>query len=274
MGALWHEGIMIRMLLIKTIVVVIATATSTIGSAQGSDSLRGVEVQSKQDDSEKVVRIPQPDRRSLKEAVGDRYKIGVGVSHQVLHEPEDAALILRHFQILTPENCMKPQSIHPTENTWIFEEADCFAGFARAHQLEVVGHCLLWAKDERTAEWMMREKGEPVSSETLLRRIKEHIDTVVGRYADVVTMWDVGNEAINDGDDGLLRDSVYARTTGIEFLVTAFKAARAKDPDALLIYNDYNGHIPGKREKLIELLTQLKQRGAPVDAYGDRKSVV
>ncbi len=35
-----------------------------------------------------------------------------------------------------------------------------------------------------------------------------------------------------------------------------------------MIYNDYNGHKPGKREKLIELLTQLRRRGAPVDAYG------
>ena len=114
----------------------------------------------------------------------------------------------------------------------------------------------------------MKENGKPVSRETLLRRIETHINTVVQRYADAVTMWDVVNEAIGDGDDGLLRDSVYSRTTGIDFIVTAFKAARAKDPDALLIYNDYNGHKPGKREKLIELLTQLKQRGAPVDAYG------
>ncbi len=76
------------------------------------------------------------------------------------------------------------------------------------------------------------------------------------------------NEAVGDSGDGLLRDSVYSRTTGIDFIVTAFKAARAKDPDALLIYNDYNDHLPGKREKVIELLTQLKQKGAPVDAYG------
>jgi endo-1,4-beta-xylanase len=61
---------------------------------------------------------------------------------------------------------------------------------------------------------------------------------------------------------------VYSRTTGIDFIVTAFKAARATDPDALLIYNDYNDHMPGKRKKVIELLTQLKQQGAPVDAYG------
>jgi endo-1,4-beta-xylanase len=81
-------------------------------------------------------------------------------------------------------------------------------------------------------------------------------------------MWDVVNEAVGDGNEGVLRDSVYTRTTGIDFIVTAFKAARARDPDALLIYNDYNDHLPDKRKKVIELLTQLKQQGAPVDAYG------
>ena len=54
----------------------------------------------------------------------------------------------------------------------------------------------------------------------------------------------------------------------MDFIVTAFKTARAHVPDALLIYNDYNEHKPGKREKLIELLTELKAAGAPIDAYG------
>jgi GH35 family endo-1,4-beta-xylanase/lysophospholipase L1-like esterase len=211
---------------------------------------------------------PEPDRRSLKEAVGTRFKIGVGVGHQVLQQPEDAALIRQHFQIITPENCMKPQSIHPAEDRWNFEAADRFAELARANKLEVVGHCLVWAKDDRTDEWMMRENGEPVSRGTLLRRIENHIETVVGRYADVATMWDVVDEAIGDGNEGLLRDSVYSRTTGIDYIITAFKAARAKAPNSLLIYNDYNDHHPGKRKKLIELLTQLKRKGAPVDAYG------
>jgi GH35 family endo-1,4-beta-xylanase len=204
----------------------------------------------------------------LKEAVGDRFKIGLGVSHLVVEDPEDAALIRQHFQILTPENCMKPQNIHPAENEWNFEATDRFVQFARDNKLEVVGHCLVWAKDDRTDRWMMQENGKPVSRETLLRRIETHINTVIERYADVATMWDVVNEAVGDSDDGLLRESVYSRTTGIDFIVTAFKAARAKDADALLIYNDYNDHIPGKRKKVIELLTQLKQKGAPVDAYG------
>ncbi|QDV87438.1 endo-1,4-beta-xylanase [Planctomycetes bacterium TBK1r] len=205
---------------------------------------------------------------SLKDAVGTRFKIGVGVGVDVLQDPQDVALIRQHFQMVTPENCMKPQGIHPEEDRWDFESSDAFADFARANKIDLVGHCLVWAKDDRTDEWMMKESDQPVSRERLLQRIKTHIDTVVGRYADVATHWDVVNEAIGDSNDDMLRDSVYSRTTGIDFIVTAFKAARARDPDALLIYNDYNGHQPDKRAKLIELLKQLKAAGAPVDAYG------
>jgi GH35 family endo-1,4-beta-xylanase/lysophospholipase L1-like esterase len=211
---------------------------------------------------------PGPDRRSLREVAGQRFKVGVGVGQRVLEQPADTALIRQHFQILTPENCMKPQSIHPAEDRWNFEEADRFVAFARENKLEVVGHCLVWAKDDRTDDWMKQENGGPVSRETLLRRIETHVETVVGRYADVATMWDVVNEAVADSGDALLRDSVYSRTTGVDFIVTAFQAARKKDPDALLIYNDYNDHMPGKRKKVLELLTLLKQKGAPVDAYG------
>ncbi|TWT86949.1 Endo-1,4-beta-xylanase B [Pseudobythopirellula maris] len=205
---------------------------------------------------------------SLKAAVGDRYKIGVGVGHRVLDNPAEAELLRRHFSILTPENCMKPQQVHPAEDRWSFDGADRYVDFARANGLEVAGHCLVWAEDDRTAPWMMEDDGEPVSKAKLLQRIEQHVEMVVGRYADAVTMWDVVNEAIGDGKDGLLRDSVFSRTSGVDYIVTAFQTARANDPDALLIYNDYNGHKPAKRKKLLELLALLKENGAPVDAYG------
>jgi len=208
------------------------------------------------------------DQRSLKSVVGDRFKIGVGVSERALRNDANVGMIRRHFRILTPENCMKPQGIHPAEDEWNFAATDRFAEFARTNQLELVGHCLVWAKDDRTDAWMMREDGKDVSRETLLRRIETHIESVVQRYADVATEWDVVNEALKDGGEDLLRDSVYSRTTGSDFIVAAFKAARRHDPDALLVYNDYNGHKPGKRRKLLELLTRLKSQGAPVDAYG------
>ena len=70
-------------------------------------------------------------------------------------------------------------------------------------------------------------------------------------YADAVTMWDVVNEAISDGDDGLLRDSVYSRATGIDFIVTAFKAARAN-----ALHSQKIGHLP----EALELRAQRHDR--------------
>jgi endo-1,4-beta-xylanase len=217
-------------------------------------------------ETEKIADIEQSPQ--LKEVAGTRFKIGVGVGHHVLQNRLNAELIRKHFQILTPENCMKPQEIHPAEDRWDFEATDRFFKFARENNFDVVGHCLVWAKDDRTDKWMMEEEGKPVTPEKLLSRIESHINTLADRYGDAVTMWDVVNAALDDGEDGLLRDSVYSRTTGIDFIVTAFKAARAAAPDAMLIYNDYHGHKPDKRKKLIELLTKLKAAGAPVDAYG------
>ncbi|MFK7738365.1 MAG: endo-1,4-beta-xylanase, partial [Pirellulaceae bacterium] len=236
-----------------------------------SAPIEAVELVKGSDNSAPIIMAITIERRAeqnLKDAVGKRFKIGVGVGQRVLQNAEDAALIGKHFQILTPENCMKPQGIHPQEAEWNFGPSDAFADFARENNLEMVGHCLVWAKDDRTDEWMMTEAEKPVSREKILQRIESHVATVVSRYADVASHWDVVNEAIGDSDEGLLRDSVYSRTAGMDFIVTAFKTARENDPDALLIYNDYNGHKPGKREKLLELLTKLKEAGAPVDAYG------
>lgn len=209
------------------------------------------------------------DTRSLKEAAGGRFLLGVATSPKVLANPVDSALVKRHFQILTPDNCMKPQAVQPSEGAWNFKAADSFADFARKNGLQVTGHCLVWAKDDRTSAWMMEENGAPVSRETMLKRIETHVTKVAKRYADVATMWDVVNEAVADGGgEQILRDSVYSRTTGMDFLVTAFKAARAADPDALLIYNDYGDHNPAKLAKIVTMLKELKRLGAPVDAFG------
>jgi GH35 family endo-1,4-beta-xylanase len=208
------------------------------------------------------------DSRSLKQAAAGRFLLGVATSPKVLANPMDAALVKRHFQILTPDNCMKPQSVQPQEGNWNFKQADSFADFARSHGLQVAGHALVWAKDDRTSAWMREENGAPVSRKTLLRRIETHVTTVAKRYADVATHWDVVNEAVADQGGNFLRDSVYSRTTGIDFAVTAFKAARAADPDALLVYNDYSDHKPAKRANVVAFLRELKRLGAPVDAYG------
>jgi endo-1,4-beta-xylanase len=100
-----------------------------------------------------------------------------------------------------------------------------------------------------------------------LSRLRQHIKTVVGRYKGRVKQWDVVNEAINDGP-GLLRQSPWLRAIGEDYIAEAFRAAHEADPDAILIYNDYNIELDYKRPKALELLKKLISQKVPIDAVG------
>ena len=97
--------------------------------------------------------------------------------------------------------------------------------------------------------------------------MKTHIDTVVGRYRGKIAMWDVVNEALDDGTN-YLRPSVWSKTCGEDFIVKAFEYTHAADPHALLIYNDYNNELPSKLPKMIRLIESLRAHKTPVHAIG------
>lgn len=192
---------------------------------------------------------------------------GVGVSDHISDRPADWPLLTSHFSAVTPENCMKPAATQPAPGDWRLETADRFVEFANDHNLAVVGHCLVWAKDDRTPDWFFQDGGKPASKEKLLTRMKEHIDKLVGRYRGRIAMWDVVNEALADGG-GYLRDSGWTRMCGEEFISKAFEYAHAADPGALLVYNDYDNELEGKREQMLRLMSALRARGTPIHAIG------
>jgi endo-1,4-beta-xylanase len=110
--------------------------------------------------------------------------------------------------------------------------------------------------------------GKNVTKEVLLQRLKDHITTVVNRYKGKVYAWDVVNEAVDDNDSNFLRNSLWYRICGEDFIAKAFEYAHAADPDAVLFYNDYNTERPGKRERIYKLLKKLIDAKVPVHAVG------
>jgi endo-1,4-beta-xylanase len=202
---------------------------------------------------------------SLKESAP--FAIGVGISDRIPQQPMDWPLLKAQFNYVTPENCMKPDPIQREPGVWAWQAPDAFVEFATTNNLKVVGHCLVWAKDDRTPPWFAVDGGKPVSREVLLERMKTHIDTVVGRYRGKIAMWDVVNEALDDGTN-YLRDSIWSRTLGEEFIVKAFEYAHAADPSAILIYNDYNNELPSKLPKMLRLIETFRAKKAPVHAIG------
>ena len=72
--------------------------------------------------------------------------------------------------------------------------------------------------------------------------VKEYITTVIQRYKGRVVSWDVINEAFDD-ERGALRNSVFRRRMGDDYIARLFRYAREADPDLLLFYNDYGAHL-------------------------------
>jgi endo-1,4-beta-xylanase len=115
--------------------------------------------------------------------------------------------------------------------------------------------------------------GPRASREELLRRMRDHIHTVVGRYKGKIKVWDVVNEAIADGGTNILRNSPWTQIVGDDFIAKAFEYAHEADPDAILRYNDYSLENPAKRRKLITLIKSLQEQKVPVMAIGSQAHV-
>lgn len=207
------------------------------------------------------------DTPTLKQAVAGRFEIGVGISDTVAQQPETWDLLTRHFTIITPENCMKPASVQPTAEVQNFQRPDEFVNFAVSKNLKICGHCLVWAKDDRTPEWFYKDGDGKASREVLLDRMRNFIKLEVGRYKGKIAMWDVVNEVLDDGNE-FLRPSGWTAACGEDFIAEAFRCAHEADPDALLIYNDYNNELPGKREKQLKLIDRLLEQKVPIHGVG------
>jgi endo-1,4-beta-xylanase len=128
--------------------------------------------------------------------------------------------------------------------------------------MQVRGHTLVW--HQQLPEWLSR--GE-FSRDELIAILRNHIQTVVGRYRGQVWAWDVVNEAFES--DGSLRDSLWLRGIGPEYIEMAFGWAHEADPEALLFYNDFGAEGMGaKSDAIFALLARLRGQGVPVDGAG------
>ncbi|MCX7049086.1 MAG: endo-1,4-beta-xylanase [Candidatus Sumerlaeota bacterium] len=208
-----------------------------------------------------------PSVTPLKTAFQDQFLIGAALGGMLpgAYKPEELILIRTHFNAVTPENCMKPQSIQPSEGVFRFEQADALVAFAQGANMKVTAHCLVW--HSQCPEWMFLDGGKQADRELVLKRMKTHIQAVAGRYKGKIFSWDVVNEAIDDGK-GYLRDSKWKKTIGEDFIEKAFEFAREADPNAELYYNDYAIENPAKRQKTLQLIKALKSKGLKVDGVG------
>jgi len=166
-------------------------------------------------------------------------------------------VVARQFSTVTPENEMKWSAVEPARGKYDFAAGDDIAARAREARQKVRGHTLVW--HAQLPEWVKQ-----LGPENLRQAMREHIRNVMAHYDKDVGVWDVVNEPISD--DGGLRQSVFGRRLGENFIEDAFRTARVADKDAKLYLNEIGAEgMNAKSNRLYEVVRGLKARGVPID---------
>lgn len=174
-----------------------------------------------------------------------------------------AGVLATNFSSLTPENQLKWEWLRPSRDRFDFAAADDIVEFAAEHDQVVRGHALLW--HSQNPAWLESD----LDDEELREILRDHITTVVGRYAGRIAHWDVANEIIDDDAQLRTTENVFLKRFGVEIVADAFRWAHEADPDALLFLNDYSIESPGpKSDAYLGLAQELLADDVPLHGMG------
>lgn len=195
-------------------------------------------------------------------AAAKNIKLGYASLLQYFNRPDAdlyQATAREEFDLVTTENSMKWAYINPEPGKYRWEAADTLMNFAQQNDMTTHGHTLVWYAG--LPQWV--QTSETSERETLMYNF---IDTMTERYPDV-DIWDVVNEAFEE--DGSYRNSVWYQAMGKDHIHKAFIRTREQDPDATLIYNDYDISWAGpKSDAAYTLMQELLSSSVPIDGIG------
>ncbi|MDR2922526.1 MAG: endo-1,4-beta-xylanase [Treponema sp.] len=201
----------------------------------------------------------------LKEDFADKFMMGN------VFDPVDVSssgvtntALIRHYNVLTAGNNMKPDHLSTGKGSYNFTIADRMVNAAIASGFKVVGHTLLW--HSQIPAWQKNMAN--ANRETALEAMKQYITDVVKHFEGRIYSWDVINEAFPDsgystGSDWknvMRQENPWYKAIGSDFVYESFLAARSADPGAILYYNDYNTDQAGRAAMIRNMVRDVNER--------------
>ncbi len=193
------------------------------------------------------------------------FRFGSAIDFDDVRDEHRAALFIANVNSLTPRNDLKWTAVEKRPGVFEFGAADAIVSFAIENQMKIYGHTLIWY---RVPGWV-----DKIDDEAGLRfAMERHIRAVMARYKGKVDAWDVVNEPL-EYDSAVMRQSVFQKRLGDDYIRQSFALAHQVDPDATLVLNET--HLEKKADKfekkralILKVVEKVLASGTPIHAIG------
>lgn len=163
---------------------------------------------------------------------------------------------------ITPENESKWSSVEGSKGNYSFGGCDNCVNYAKNHKFPFKFHCFIWGS--QYPGWI-----DNLTPYERYKSIVDWMNAAQKRYPKVELI-DVVNEAVagHQPNTPVWYQALGGQgESGFDWIVKAFDMAYERFPESILIYNDFNT-FQWNTTQYIDLVTKLRDMGAPIDAYG------
>lgn len=211
----------------------------------------------------------QTDIPSIFQTYANVFPIGAAVDPTDVSGPH-AQLLTTHFNSIVSGNDMKWSSVESTKGSFNYANADLQVGVAVCHGMKVRGHNLVWATGAQTPSYATGDgTSSPANQATVIANIQEHIKNEVQHFGNKVYAWDVINEPLDPSQPDCLVHGPFYKVLGKSYIDVALQAARQYAPAGTKLFiNDYSSYDPNRLACFVNLITDLRSRGIPIDGIG------
>jgi endo-1,4-beta-xylanase len=219
-----------------------------------------------------LIPLPSAATESLRTAAISKSTLaGTEISNDQLRDPQMSAFVREQCNIVSPEDQMLWGQVHPEPDRYDFAAPDELMTFAKSNSLPLHGRTL--CQNLQLPPWVKKE----ATTDNATQLLREHVETMVGRYAGRIYSWEVISDAVEPGDkrDDGMRNSTWMKLVGLQYIATAFRAAAETDHKAILTYNerglvDDSQSSHDRRLIVLGFLRWFRTNRIPIHALGLR----
>jgi endo-1,4-beta-xylanase len=163
-----------------------------------------------------------------------------------------------YWNQFSPENEGKWGSVQPAQGTFNWAALDREYAYAQTNNIIFKEHNFIWGNQQPA--W--------VNSGNAQSAVQAWMNAFCQRYPNT-RLIDVVNEPPPHTTPAYISGIGGTGASGYDWIVNAFKWARAACPNAILILNDFNTiELTADNNRIIDIANRVKAAGGPIDAVG------